>query len=463
MACKIDFTDNEKNYIIQQYKSGSPSRKIAKKMGVNSSTIINRLKKWGVNTNRSKYYCNFSKKNKREIIKLYNDGFSAEYISKFFDCSYVTILNHLEKWKVNIRNDHCKRTKFTKKEKEEIIQMYNNNLSTKKIGSEFNVSPETIRNYLNKWEVSTIPEKYYFNPTAKDKIKIISLYESTYSPEVIANIYGVSRTTILNKLKKWGVETSEKSYKLVFTEKQVENMIYLYKNEGHSVEKIGEIYNVSCSVIYRVFREHSIDTSQYRCDINENYFAKIDTREKAYWLGFILADGCVHKNNLIIGLQRGDYLHLKKFADDIGSSHKISIRDDGVSICISNKKIVEDLKKYGVVPRKSLIVMPYLDIAPEFEADLWRGWIDGDGSIGITRDGKIWFSFLGTMPVCNALKDWCLKYIDSKAKVRKYSSVYTFSLSTSKAVPIIRVLYKDAPIYLTRKYERAMQILALYN
>ena len=48
---------------------------------------------------------------------------------------------------------------------------------------------------------------------------------------------------------------------------------------------------------------------------NHNYFENIDTKEKAYWLGFIYADGNVNKagSTLRINLQGKDHLHLAKF------------------------------------------------------------------------------------------------------------------------------------------------------
>ena len=55
--------------------------------------------------------------------------------------------------------------------------------------------------------------------------------------------------------------------------------------------------------------------SKYIYDVD--YFKKIDTIEKAYWLGFIYADGYVSvgKQNYEFGieLQGSDYKHLKKF------------------------------------------------------------------------------------------------------------------------------------------------------
>ena len=53
---------------------------------------------------------------------------------------------------------------------------------------------------------------------------------------------------------------------------------------------------------------------KYKYDIN--YFEVIDTEEKAYWLGFIYADGCISNDNkqqLIIELCKQDKIVLEKF------------------------------------------------------------------------------------------------------------------------------------------------------
>ena len=33
-----------------------------------------------------------------------------------------------------------------------------------------------------------------------------------------------------------------------------------------------------------------------KLSLNIDYFKEINSFEKAYWLGFICADGCIHKN-----------------------------------------------------------------------------------------------------------------------------------------------------------------------
>lgn len=82
--------------------------------------------------------------------------------------------------------------------------------------------------------------------------------------------------------------------------------------------------------------------------INESYFEKINSQEKAYWLGFIYADGHVTEQSINISLQVKDINHLQKFLVSINSSHPITtyvIRDKKYCrISISNVKFCRNLK-----------------------------------------------------------------------------------------------------------------------
>ncbi|UYZ23301.1 LAGLIDADG family homing endonuclease [Mesobacillus jeotgali] len=61
--------------------------------------------------------------------------------------------------------------------------------------------------------------------------------------------------------------------------------------------------------------------------LDENFFGKITTEEKAYWLGFILADGSVSKENrrncITLSLSRKDKEHLYKFKKSIKATYDI--------------------------------------------------------------------------------------------------------------------------------------------
>ena len=101
------------------------------------------------------------------------------------------------------------------------------------------------------------------------------------------------------------------------------SIIDLYQT-GLSCQKIADQLNVSESFINKKLKELNItkrSNSIYRRrPWNENFFNKIDTEEKAYWLGFLYADGCVHdkpNGQKLITLVVKDEEVIKKFIKKI--------------------------------------------------------------------------------------------------------------------------------------------------
>lgn len=90
------------------------------------------------------------------------------------------------------------------------------------------------------------------------------------------------------------------------------------------------------------------------------HFENIDTEEKAYWLGFLYADGCVGsaEDKIELGLAEQDFHHIEKFRDFIGINNKISYRPSTKSYRYSfrSSSCKQDLIKQGCVPKKSLVL-----------------------------------------------------------------------------------------------------------
>lgn len=134
---------------------------------------------------------------------------------------------------------------------------------------------------------------------------------------------------------------------------------------------------------------------------NEDYFKKIDTAEKAYWLGFLYADGCItryYRNeklksmSLELTLQDEDCEHLVKFQNALESNvpiqHKVvNKKYKSDRIVINCTSMCRDLIKLGCTPTKSLILeFPRSDILPEkYLRDFIRGYFDGDGGVSYTE------------------------------------------------------------------------------
>ena len=59
----------------------------------------------------------------------------------------------------------------------------------------------------------------------------------------------------------------------------------------------------------------------------ENFFEIIDTQEKAYWLGFLFADGNVYKkrNSYYIKLSVCDKEVVERFKQDISAEYPITV------------------------------------------------------------------------------------------------------------------------------------------
>jgi len=98
--------------------------------------------------------------------------------------------------------------------------------------------------------------------------------------------------------------------------------------------------------------------------MDENFFENIDTKEKAYWLGFLYADGYVSQSNnrLTLDLSKKDYQQLEKFCNAVGANvEKIKERlhscgSESVSIRINSKEFVKYIIDNGCVNAKSKII-----------------------------------------------------------------------------------------------------------
>ena len=187
-----------------------------------------------------------------------------------------------------------------------------------------------------------------------------------------------------------------------------------------STKEISNILNCSVRDINIFLDYNKLIFNSKKYTINENYFEIIDSPNKAYWLGFLYADGCIlvkEKNNkksyvLEVSLSEDDILHLEKFKMSLKSNapikHKViknKYKASRINIC--NKKICEDLIKLGCVPKKSLILtFPTEEQVPKkLIPHFIRGYLDGDGCIFNNGDDNVSISFIGTYDFLNSIEN----------------------------------------------------------
>jgi len=88
-----------------------------------------------------------------------------------------------------------------------------------------------------------------------------------------------------------------------------------YSSHVQTIESLSHKYNLSRPTIIKILKEYNIPTytkqQLYSIGLKEDIFNVIDTEEKAYWLGFIFADGYVSDNNdFEVSLGIKDFNHL---------------------------------------------------------------------------------------------------------------------------------------------------------
>lgn len=269
-------------------------------------------------------------------------------------------------------------------------------------------------------------------------------------------------------LKRRNVHVINKQNLLTFNERDI---VEDYK-AGLSVAQMVKKYNSSHSVLRKILNEWGIEVinQQNRLRFNANIFDNIDTEEKAYWLGFIYADGYIatikekgkKEYNFELSLCLQDKSHLDKFNKFMEHEDENHVKVDSYRArwIISNKHLWETLNSYGCTPRKSL-TLKFPDKSIFKSKDLIRhfirGYFDGDGCISHIdkTQEKPLISLLGTKEILEPIQKMIFSdNVKLTLNDKNNSMTLVMSRSCVKAIFLLYILYYKSSIYLDRKYQK---------
>jgi len=215
---------------------------------------------------------------------------------------------------------------------------------------------------------------------------------------------------------------------------------------------------------------------------DKTVFENIDSEHKAYWLGFIAADGTInfdeisHNYEISLELKSTDDNHIKKFIKFLKTdadvqyrtrySKSIDCTTNTAFVRIYSKKIVEDLMDKNIKPKKTFNIK-HPKIEDVFFIWFLRGFFDGDGSIyfynkrqcyqgNITCANKDFLDEIRSKLFNNYLiNSYVTKYIN-----KNKTSMYQLHIKGKKnAINFFKLLYENSNIHLDRKYELYLSCL----
>ena len=302
--------------------------------------------------------------------------------------------------------------------------------------------------------------------------EIVNAYKSGLSTYKVAKTFNISQTQVRRILVR--NEIQGRSTK---TANEIElAIIERYKN-NESSEKIAKDYKMNGTTVCRILKRNGIKIrpgkeNKRKLDLEINWFKNIDTEVKAYYLGFLYADGNVSKreNSFKIEIHKKDieilYDLSKKLYPTEDPVNRIKYdRSEYVYLNVCGIDMMADLIGHGCVPAKTFIVsMPVLK--PELMRHFIRGVLDGDGGISFGKDGRVKVYITGCSTFLNQIKD----YIYSECGVdwplypitgKESESLFTSNKNT--VITLLNWLYDGSSIYLQRKYDLYLKAKQKYE
>lgn len=220
---------------------------------------------------------------------------------------------------------------------------------------------------------------------------------------------------------------------------------------------------------------------------NENFFRE-ETEAAFYWAGFIAADGCVYVRQTIysdisgLALVSADHQHLEKFATDLEFNGPVSKREVGVSIIdghilyssridIYSDRIYDDLANiFDVYPNKTHHhQFPKNILNHKYLRHFMRGYFDGDGGYYLNKSKtnqrpQMNVRICGTLEFLGIYREALVEH----AKVSPINKPYMYNgqgalnyMGNIQVANLSKYLYDSSMVYLDRKYQQALQAIAL--
>ena len=258
--------------------------------------------------------------------------------------------------------------------------------------------------------------------------------------------------------------------KRVWTMEEKDTIKNMYTVEGATITEIRKLFKVRDTTISNILKELGVPINRASKNrfARHDYFQDIDSEDKAYFLGLMIADGNVtldkeRMRSPFVRLELIDLDVLKQLEEVANTKTTMSpVIREGRNLTyvwsLRSKKMAEDLAKYGVVPNKTKLVSGlYQGVEDHLVRHYVRGLVDGDGSI--YWSSNMWHvSFTsGNRESAEQIQQMFMDLTGKRyrKKVTSYNGIYKITYDGLDAVNLLNILYNDSNFYINRKKETA--------
>jgi len=307
----------------------------------------------------------------------------------------------------------------------------------------------------------------------EDKITLmINDYIEHGKISLLKKKYNSSRNTIRKLLDEYGISIPKRNN--YFSNKLLNEEIIRNYGVDRNLINLSKKYNIPVYSLRNflkkrnLFKKHHKDfQTRRKFMLNENFFDIIDCEEKAYFLGFLYADGTNSTKKTEISLRLNgdeDSYILYELKDLLKTNKPISTyqgkggRKLTYRMTINSKYMSYRLNDIGVIPNKTFKLKFPNWLNENLYSHFIRGYFDGDGGVQYYYKNGLSVDFTGTENMILSIQDILIencKLNKTKLRIRHpernnniRSLNYCGNGNTKK---IYDYIYNDASLYLKRK------------
>jgi hypothetical protein len=247
---------------------------------------------------------------------------------------------------------------------------------------------------------------------------------------------------------------------------------------GHSVYRLARLYQMTENSIRSILKVRKVSLrGKRKYGFDESFFDEVGPEGRAYWLGFLYAEGNLHRSTLAVKLAGVDLAHLLALKQAVQAQQPVCpVKDKGAYVLkLSSTRLVPKLNRLGIVPNKNA-QLRFPPLSDDLKMHFVRGFFDGDGWFAKSKPNNMkveswqWAVCSRSREFLEAVREVINLAIGRPSAGSFVKRVYRTRTGDSHIAwtltyggnPLVRAirdaLYHGATVFLPRKYEEGQRV-----